>query len=94
MFSVTNEYEVANVSELRTKSSDIIRKIAEKKRIIITKNNEPSMVILNYEEFQELLDALEKFEDDYLGRKAAERLKTFERKTAIALKDVEEIVGL
>jgi len=52
------------------------------------------MVILNYEEFQELLDALEKFEDDYLGRKAAERLKTFERKTAIALKDVEEIVGL
>jgi prevent-host-death family protein len=94
MFSVTSDYEVANISELRAKVPDIIRKIAQKKRIIITKNNEPSMVILNYKEYQELLEAIEQYEDNYLGRQAAERLETFDHKTAVTLKDVEEMVGL
>lgn len=94
MFSVTSNFEVANISELRTKSSELIRKVAEKKRIIVTKNNEPSMVILNYDEYQDLIDLIEKHEDDYFGRIAADRMKSFNKNEAVSLKDVETLVGL
>lgn len=94
MFSVTSNFEIANISELRTKSSELIRKVAEKKRIIVTKNNEPSMVILNYDEYQELIDLIEKYEDEYFGRIAADRMKSFKKDEAISLRDVETMVGL
>jgi len=94
MFSVTSNFEIANISELRTKSSELIRKIAEKKRIIVTKNNEPSMVILNYGEYQDLIDLIEKYEDEYFGRIATDRMKSFKKDEAISLKDVEKMIGI
>jgi len=94
MFSVTSSFEIANISELRTKSSELIRKIAAKKRIIVTRNNEPSMVILNYDEYQELIDLIEKYEDEHFGRIAADRMTSFKKDEAISLKDVETMVGL
>ena len=94
MFSVTSDVEIANISELRTKASDITKKIGEKKHIIITKNNEPTMVILNFKEYQELISLVEKYEDEYFGKIAAERLETLDNKKALPIEKVEELVGL
>lgn len=94
MFSVTSNFEIANISELRTRSSELIRKVANKKRIIVTKNNEPSMIILNYGEYQELIDLIEKYEDEYFGRIAVDRMKSFNKDEAISSKDIETMVGL
>jgi prevent-host-death family protein len=94
MFSVAENTEVANISEVRTLMSQIVQKVSEKKRIIVTKNNEPSMVILNFNEYQALMDLMEKYEDNYFGKIAADRLETFDEGNVFKLDDVEKLVGL
>jgi len=94
MFSVAENIEVANISEVRTLMSQIVKKISERKRIIVTKNNEPSMVILNFDEYQALVDLIEKYEDNYFGNIGKERLETFNEEKALKLDEVEKLVGL
>ena len=94
MFSVTGQFEITNISEIRTKISEITDKISRRKRVIVTKNNEPSMIIMNFDEYQELIALLEDYEDTHFGQIAEERLETFDRKTSYSLEEVEKIVDL
>lgn len=72
MFELKGDTLVMSTSELQRN----IGKIKQKgKPILVTKNNRPFVVLLDYEEYQRLQDRLEEFEDAYLGTIAEGRAR-------------------
>lgn len=72
MFELKGDTLVMSTSELQRN----IGRIRQKgKPILVTKNNRPYVVLLDYEEYQRLQSRLEEFEDVYLGTIAEGRAR-------------------
>lgn len=70
MFELKDGALIMTTSELQRN----IGKIRQKgKPVLVTKNNRPYVVLLDYEDYQKLQDTLEELEDTYFGAIAEER---------------------
>ncbi|HHT9119974.1 MAG TPA: type II toxin-antitoxin system Phd/YefM family antitoxin [Candidatus Hypogeohydataceae bacterium YC41] len=89
MFQLKEDTLVMSTSELQRN----IGKIRQKgKPILVTKNNRPYVVLLDYEEYQKLQERLEELEDVYLGAVAEERAK--KKGKIFSQEEVEHRYGL
>jgi prevent-host-death family protein len=89
MFELKNGALIMTTSELQRN----IGKIRQKGRpVLVTRNNRPYVVLLDYEDYQKLQDALEELEDAYFGAVAEERIK--KKGKALSQEEVERRYGL
>ena len=81
MFKIkaNEEITIVGVSELRSKTYDILEQLRHGK-ILLTRRNKPEAVLIGYQQFQELEQQLEKLEDEHFGRQALLRLKRNKKK--------------
>lgn len=92
MLTVKEDTAVIGVSELRTRTADVLREI-KKHRVILTKRNRPVGVIVDYAEYEKVREMLDEVEDIVLGDIARKRLLRKDRK-AMTLEEAEKKVGL
>ena len=71
-FKVSEDTAVYGVSELRTKTPELLKTIGTH-RVILTKRNKPVGVVLTYEEYEHLEHLIEALEDRVLGEVAKTR---------------------
>ena len=74
MITLKEDTTLIGIAELRSKASEVMKKI-KKYRVILTKRNKPLGVIIDYEEYEHMQEMLEEVEDFVLGTIAGERLK-------------------
>ena len=92
MITLKEDTTLVGIAELRNKASEVLKKI-KKSRIVLTRRNKPLGVIIDYEEYEHMLEMLEEVEDFVLGTIAGERLKRKGRKS-LTLEEAEKKVGL
>ena len=92
MITLKEDTTLIGIAELRSKASEVMKKI-KKYRVVLTKRNKPMGVIIDYEEYEHMQNMLEEVEDFVLGKSDGERLKRKGRK-AITLDKDEKKVGL
>lgn len=92
MITVEEKTTIVGVAELRKMISDILEKVKSNK-VILTKRNKPVGVIVDYEEFKEMEEIIDTFEDYVLGYLAKERAKRKDKKL-ITLEEAEKQLGL
>lgn len=86
MITVKNKTSIVSISELRTKSKQILKSMKDHP-VILQRHNKPLGVLMDYDSF-EALDAMLEYAEDYiLGRLAAERERTARRGDYV---DIEE----
>ncbi len=62
--------EIYTATEVVRNFSAILGKVAQSKRIVILKNNKFEAVMLNFKEYERLLNAVELLENIYKNQKA------------------------
>ena len=72
MITVDGKSTIAGLSELRTKSEELLKQLADHK-VILQKHNKPVAVMLAYKQYLHLMKLLDKVEDYTLGEIALER---------------------
>ena len=72
MITVSEKSTIASLSELKTKSEEIIKQLADH-RVILQKHNKPVAVMLGYKQYALFEKLLEMVEDYTLGKIALER---------------------
>ncbi len=92
MITVEEKTTIVGVAELRKMISDILEKVKSNK-VILTKRNKPVGVIVDYEEFKEMEEIIDTFEDYVLGYLAKERAQRKDKKL-ITLEEAEKRLGL
>lgn len=75
MITVNEKSTIAAISELRTKSEEILRSLSQNK-VILQKHNKPVAVMLAYSQYQVLEKMLDLLEDYTLGALALDRDRT------------------
>lgn len=63
MYTVKSSTTVANVTDLRRNSKEIFKRINEGGRVLIQKNTDPLAILLDHQEYDELVEARERLED-------------------------------
>ena len=86
MITLTDKSTIASLSELRTKSEEILKQLAEHK-VIIQKHNRPVAVMLSYSQYEYLEKMLDRLEDYTLGLIALTRDK---KSTSKDFVDIDE----
>ena len=74
MITINEKASIAALSELRTKSEEILKQLATHK-VILQKHNKPVAVMIAYKQYAVLEALLDKIEDYALGMAALERDK-------------------
>ena len=74
MITVSEKSTIASLSELRTKSEEILRRLAQNK-VILQKHNKPVAVMLEFKQYAYLEKLLDMLEEYTLGMTALERDK-------------------
>ena len=74
MITIKEKSTIVSLSELRTKSDEILRQLADHK-VILQKHNKPVAVMLQFKDFARLEKLLDLLEDYTLGMTAIERDK-------------------
>lgn len=74
MITFNEKSSLASLSELRTKSEEILKQLATNK-VILQKHNKPVAVMLSYSQYTLIEGLLDRIEDYTLGMKALERDK-------------------
>lgn len=92
MLIVKEDVAIFGVSELRTRTADVVEEI-KKRKVILTKRNKPVGVIIGYEEYETLSALFEEVEDVVLAGIAEKRLKR-KGKKSVTLEEAEKKVGL
>ena len=92
MITLKEDTTLIGIAELRSKASEVMKKI-KKYRVVLTKRNKPLGVIIDYEEYEHMQEMLEEVEDFVLGTIAGERLKR-KGKNTVTLDEAEKKVGL
>jgi prevent-host-death family protein len=92
MITVEEKTTIVGVAELRKMISDILEKVKSNK-VILTRRNKPVGVIVDYEEFKEMEEIIDTFEDYVLGYLAKERAQR-KGKKLISLEEAEKRLGL
>ncbi len=72
MITISERATIAALSELRTKSEEILKQLS-KNRVILQKHNKPVAVMLSYQQYAALEQLLDRIEDYTLGMTALER---------------------
>jgi len=86
MITINEKSSIASLSELRTKSEEILKQLA-KNKVILQKHNKPVAVMLSYAQYAVLEDLLERLEDYTLGMTSLERDKAASKKDFV---DIEK----
>lgn len=92
MITVEEKATIVGVAELRKMISDILEKVKSNK-VILTRRNKPVGVIVDYEEYKEMEEIIDTFEDYVLGYLARERAQRKDKKL-ITLEEAEKRLGL
>ena len=74
MITIKEKSTLASLSELRTKSGEILGSLADHK-VILQKHNRPVAVMLSYAQYEHLEKMLDRLEDYTLGLTALQRDK-------------------
>ena len=74
MITINERSSIAALSELRTKSEEILKQLS-KNKVILQKHNKPVAVMLSYQQYSVLEELLDRIEDYTLGMTALERDK-------------------
>lgn len=74
MITFNEKSSLASLSELRTKSEEILKQLSTNK-VILQKHNKPVAVMLSYSQYTLMENLLDRIEDYTLGMKALERDK-------------------
>ena len=74
MITINEKSSIAALSELRTKSEEILKQLS-KNKVILQKHNKPVAVMLSYQQYAVLEELLDRIEDYTLGMTALERDK-------------------
>jgi len=72
MITITDKSTIASLSELRTKSEEILKQLADHK-VILQKHNRPVAVMLAFKQYEYLEKLLDFVEEYALGNLAKER---------------------
>ena len=72
MITITDKTTIASLSELRTKSEEILKQLADHK-VILQKHNKPVAVMLTFKQYEYLEKLLDLVEEYTLGNLAKER---------------------
>ena len=86
MITINEKSSIASLSELRTKSEEILKQLG-KNKVILQKHNKPVAVMLSYAQYAILEELLDRIEDYTLGMTALERDKTASKKDFV---DIEQ----
>ncbi len=86
MITIREQSSIASLSELRTKSEEILKQLSRNK-VILQKHNKPVAVMLSYAQYALLEELLDRLEDYTLGMTALERDKKASKKDFI---DIEK----
>ncbi len=86
MITINEKSTIAALSELRTKSEEILKQLS-KNKVILQKHNKPVAVMLSYQQYLVLEELLDRIEEYTLGMTALERDKTASKKDFV---DIEE----
>ncbi|MFZ3072486.1 MAG: type II toxin-antitoxin system Phd/YefM family antitoxin [Thermodesulfobacteriota bacterium] len=92
MLTVKEDTAIVGVSELRTKTPEVLEEI-KKHMVILTRRNMPVGVIMDYGDYEKMSKLLAEAEDIVLAELARKRLSRKNRK-AITLEDAEKKAGL
>ena len=84
---------VVGVSELRASLNKILR-LAKKARVYLGKHQKPVAVIIPIDQFRQMEDLLDRFEDIALGYSAQERDRKSRASDYLSLEEAEKRVGL
>jgi len=86
MITINEKSTIAALSELRTKSEEILKQLS-KNKVILQKHNKPVAVMLSYEQYSMLEKLLDRIEDYTLGMTALERDKEISKQDFV---DIEK----
>jgi prevent-host-death family protein len=86
MITINEKSTIAALSELRTKSEEILKQLS-KNKVILQKHNKPVAVMLSYQQYSMLEELLDRVEEYTLGMVALERDKKASKKDFV---DIEE----
>ena len=86
MITINEKSTIAALSELRTKSEEILRQLSQNK-VILQKHNKPVAVMLSYQQYAALEELLDRVEEYTLGMTALERDKKTAKKDFV---DIDE----
>ena len=93
MLKVSEGTAVYGVSELRTKTPDLLKSL-KTHRVLLTKRNKPIGVLCPYGEFEKQERIIDEIEDLVLGYLAKERIKSTKGSDFIPLEEVERQLSL
>ena len=86
MITIHEQSSIVSLSELRTKSEEILKQLS-KNKVILQKHNKPVAVMLSYAQYTLLEKLLDRVEDYALGMKALDRDKKASKKDFV---DIEK----
>ncbi len=86
MITIKEQSTIASISELKTKSEEIIKQLAEH-QVILQKHNKPVAVMVAYGKFQEFEKLIDSLEDKVLGLMALERFNHTDKNKYLPLED-------
>ena len=86
MITINERSSIVALSELRTKSEEILKQLS-KNKVILQKHNKPVAVMLSYQQYSVLEELLDRIEEYTLGMTALERDKKASKKDFV---DIEE----
>jgi prevent-host-death family protein len=86
MITINQKTTIASLSELRTKSEQILKTLTDH-RVILQKHNKPVAVILSIDQYLKLEKLLRKVDDKALGEVAQKRDKTSRPEDFVDLKE-------
>ena len=86
MITINEKSTIASLSELRTKSEEILKSLSDHK-VILQKHNRPVAVMLSYGQYEHLEKMLDRLEDYTLGLIALKRDKKASAKDFVDIDD-------
>ena len=86
MITINEKSTIAALSELRTRSEEILKQLSQNK-VILQKHNKPVAVMLSYQQYAALEELLDRVEEYTLGMTALKRDKKTAKKDFV---DIEE----
>jgi len=86
MITINDKATIAAISELRNKSEDILKQLADH-RVILQRHNKPVAVMIGYRQYEQFNKLLDLVEEYALGMTAFERDKKSSKKDFV---DIEQ----
>ena len=80
---------VVNISEL-VKNIGAVKKKLKKNKVLVTNRNKAEFILINFEDFQRLMELEEYLEDQILGEEAARQEKEAKPEDYLTLEEVKE----